>query len=59
MWILLQVLTLIIDAVRALRTAPYIIPDGVQAASNPQFAGLKCLKVQSRFLFLSLVSICK
>ena len=45
MWILLQVLTLIKDAVRAVRTAPSCIPDGVEAA-NPEFVGLK---VQCRF----------
>lgn len=62
MWILLQVLTLIKDAVRAVRTAASCIPDGVEAA-NPQFVGLKVqcrFPVSSRFFpFLSSVSICK
>ena len=52
MWILLQVLTLIKDAVRAVRTAPSCISDGVEAA-NPQFVGLK---VQCRFFLFPFAS---
>lgn len=52
MWILLQVLTLIKDAVRAVRTAPSCIPDGVEAA-NPQFVGLKDLESAVSFLPVS------
>lgn len=53
MWILIQVLTLIKDAVRAVRAAPSCIPDGVEAA-NPQFVGLK---VQCRFFLFPFANV--